>query len=140
MPSIGVSISGGGHRATLFGLGVLQYLAHAKRNDGTRMSEHITAISSASGGSITNAYIGQEIDFRTASTSDVDHVAARLAFQIADRGTFFAPWPVRLYVVLLVLSGLAGLGGLLWVLLMRSEWTFGMATLAAGSVGLLIVA
>ena len=51
MPSVGVAISGGGHRAGLFGLGVLLYLADAGKN------RDVACVSSVSGGSLTNGYV-----------------------------------------------------------------------------------
>jgi len=49
--SIGIALSGGGHRATLFALGALLYLVDSGRN------KDVTMISSVSGGSITNAFL-----------------------------------------------------------------------------------
>lgn len=49
--SIGVALSGGGHRATAFTLGALMYLADSRRN------ADVKVITSVSGGSITNAYL-----------------------------------------------------------------------------------
>jgi hypothetical protein len=51
--SLSVALSGGGHRASLFGLGVLLYLADVGRNN------DVTSIASVSGGSITNGYLAQ---------------------------------------------------------------------------------
>ena len=48
---IGIAISGGGHRATLYSLGGLAYLADAGLN------KSVVAIASVSGGSITNGYL-----------------------------------------------------------------------------------
>ena len=62
MAKIGVAISGGGHRATLFGLGVLLYLADVARNN------EVVTISSVSGGSITNAFV---------TRTDSDHARVR---------------------------------------------------------------
>jgi hypothetical protein len=45
---IGVALSGGGHRAALFALGVLWYPADAGKN------RSVTSIASVSGGSLTN--------------------------------------------------------------------------------------
>lgn len=62
MAKIGVAISGGGYRATLFGLGVLLYLADVARNN------EVVTISSVSGGSITNAFV---------TRTDSDHARVR---------------------------------------------------------------
>ena len=53
MASIAVALAGGGYRAAMFGLGVLLYLVDAAKN------QEVTSISSVSGGSITNAFVGQ---------------------------------------------------------------------------------
>lgn len=87
------------------GLGVLLYLAHAKRKVGGPLSASVQAISSVSGGSITNAFLAQSLDFQTATTDQIDGVAAVLATQIAKRGTLFAHWGTWLYVGVLVALG-----------------------------------
>jgi hypothetical protein len=48
---ISVSLSGGGHRASLFGLGVLLALVDL------RLNKHVKQLSSVSGGSITNGFV-----------------------------------------------------------------------------------
>jgi NTE family protein len=50
-PSIGVCLSGGGFRASFFGLGVLRYLAEANR------LRDVVSVSAVSGGSITAAVL-----------------------------------------------------------------------------------
>lgn len=52
MARIGVAVSGGGYRASAWGLGVLWYLADAGVNG------DVTMVSSVSGGSLTNAHLG----------------------------------------------------------------------------------
>jgi predicted acylesterase/phospholipase RssA len=49
--SIGLALSGGGHRATIFSLGALLYLADSGKN------KNVKTITSVSGGSITNAFL-----------------------------------------------------------------------------------
>ena len=102
MSGMSIALSGGGHRATLFGLGVLLYLADAGKNVGA------LSISSVSGGSITNGFVAQELDYSTCGAAEFEQmVAAPLAGQIAQRGTLYAPLFSKLYLVVLVLSGLA---------------------------------
>jgi hypothetical protein len=68
-----VALSGGGHRAALFGLGAL--LALAQNEASTR----VTSISSVSGGSLANGAIASRLDYRQASYEDVKgHVATLL--------------------------------------------------------------
>ena len=89
-------MSGGGHRATLFVLGALMYLVDARAN------QDVTSIASVSGGSITNGLVGQEVNFRQTNSDEFrDRVAKRLATQIANSGTLFAPLFTKIYLVIL---------------------------------------
>ena len=101
-PSIGIALSGGGHRAALFSLGALLYLAHAKEADGRTASNDVKLITSVSGSSITNAFLAQTLDFPTASAQEVTAAAARLASQIALRGTLFVAWETWALVLVLM--------------------------------------
>ena len=65
MTRIGVALSGGGHRASVFGAGLLLYLADAGRQG------DVGIIASVSGGSITNGVVAHEMDYRKASAADV---------------------------------------------------------------------
>ena len=99
--SLAVSMSGGGHRATLFVLGALMYLVDAKAN------AYVTSIASVSGGSLTNGLVGQNLDFRkTDGTEFRNRVASPLATQIAKSGTLFAPLFTKLYLAVLVVAGI----------------------------------
>jgi hypothetical protein len=101
-PSLAVSLSGGGHRATLFTLGALMYLVDSGAN------KSVTSIASVSGGSITNALVGQTLRFRAAGSSEFDQrISKPLAYRIANNGTLFAPALVKLYIALLVVLGLS---------------------------------
>ena len=85
-PSLAIALSGGGHRATLFGLGALMYLVDAGRQRDT------TSIASVSGGSLANGFLAQTLDFRATDSAAFDQkVVAPVARQIALRGTLFAP-------------------------------------------------
>lgn len=98
MSRLGVAVSGGGHRATVFALGALLYLADVQAN------RQVVAISSVSGGSIANAFVGLQTDYRQCDPQTFRDVAARLAHQVASRGTFFAWWGTRVYLVTLVVG------------------------------------
>ena len=99
--SLAVSLSGGGHRATLFVLGALMYLVDAKAN------AYVTSIASVSGGSLTNGLVGQNLDFRrTDGTEFRNRVASPLATQIAKSGTLFAPFFTKFYLAILVVAGI----------------------------------
>jgi predicted acylesterase/phospholipase RssA len=92
-----VAISGGGHRACLFALGALLYLAEAAK------SKDVTSIASVSGGSLANGAIAQTLDFRTASAGEVRDLVGHVSSRVA-RGTLFSmplTW-IYLAVTLLV--------------------------------------
>ena len=102
MKGVGLALSGGGHRASLFGLGVLLYLADAGK------LPDITSIASVSGGSLTNGYIAQKLDLTKVTDGAAFEGAARpFARQLAQRGTLFATWLTWAYVIALVITGLA---------------------------------
>jgi hypothetical protein len=99
--SLAVSMSGGGHRATLFVLGALMYLVDAKAN------AHVSSIASVSGGSLTNGFVGQTLNFKETDGSEFrKRVASPLATQIAKSGTLFAPLFTKVYLLLLGAWGL----------------------------------
>lgn len=93
---IGVCLSGGGHRASLFGLGALLYLIDAGKGG------EISAISSVSGGSLTNAWISIHTDLTTVSPSDFRGHVRTLAKRIALRGTVWAS--MLTYVLLIAIA------------------------------------
>lgn len=99
--SLAISLSGGGHRATLFALGALMYIVDAKANANT------TSIASVSGGSLTNGLVGQTLNFRETNGADFrNRVAGPLATQIAKHGTLFAPLFTKVYLAILIISGI----------------------------------
>lgn len=78
--TIGISLSGGGHRATAFALGAFLYLSDAKLN------RFVTTISSVSGGSILNGYIGiLDKPFSQMTADEFEKEAASLARLLAGR-------------------------------------------------------
>jgi predicted acylesterase/phospholipase RssA len=95
MASISVSMSGGGHRAALFGLGALLYLADAGKN------HEVTSIASVSGGSLTNAHLAQSLDYSTASAGEVESWAAGPAKRFSRKGTVTAAPITWLYLIAL---------------------------------------
>jgi predicted acylesterase/phospholipase RssA len=85
--TLGIGLSGGGHRATLLGLGALLYLADAGKGS------YIRTIASVSAGSITNAYLASLRNSPlTSGDAFVPHVA-HLARKIAgNRKWWAASW------------------------------------------------
>ena len=56
MAKIALSLSGGGYRAATFHLGTLSYLNHLKTSDGTPLLDHVKAVSTISGGTLTGLW------------------------------------------------------------------------------------
>lgn len=98
---VAVALSGGGHRAALFGLGALLYLADAGVN------RRVASIASVSGGSMANGYVAQEVDYRAADAESFSDVIAPLAYRLCQGGTLFASGFTRLYLGVLGLTGLS---------------------------------
>jgi hypothetical protein len=111
----GVALSGGGHRAALFGLGVLLYLADAGKN------RSVTSVASVSGGSLTNGYVAQSVDYSAVSGTDFWQLAGRLAGTIARRGTLWATPLTWAYLALLVASAALAVVGV-WFLPLALPW------------------
>ncbi len=105
MTRIGVALSGGGHRATTWGLGVLLYLADAGRN------KDVGVIASVSGGSIANGVVAHEMDYAQASAEDVRSKVRTLLRHVAYRGLFFwGPSTNAFVITALCVLGLGTLG------------------------------
>lgn len=83
--TIAVALSGGGHRATLFGLGVL--LALVDRG----LNRRISQIASVSGGSIVNGFIATHCDFQNTDPDSFDDVAADLVHRVVHQGILTPP-------------------------------------------------
>ena len=99
---IAVALSGGGHRASLFGLGVLLYLADAGKN------QDVVCVSSVSGGSLTNAFVAQEGDYSRLTAENFErHIAQPFARRVAQIGTLWASWTTWAYIVTFCLAFLA---------------------------------
>ena len=117
-PAIAVTLSGGGHRASLFGLGVLLYLVESKKNGS------VSSIASVSGGSITNAYIGKECDYRNGASEDFQKVTRSLWNRLVFSGVLFAPQTTRIYLFFVIISALvslfSGSGWLFWTF--ANDW------------------
>ncbi|UVT18587.1 MAG: patatin-like phospholipase family protein [Nitrospira sp.] len=85
MAKIAIALSGGGYRASLFGLGVLLYLVDAQKN------REVTSIASVSGGSITNAYIAQIKGYQKRESLDFWESIRPLVHTIAHKTLWAAP-------------------------------------------------
>lgn len=98
MAGIGVALSGGGHRAALFGLGVLLYLVDAGKN------REVTSIASVSGGSLTNGVVAQAPSYAQTTPEEFAGVASQLARTIARKGTLWASPLTKLYLLVLLVA------------------------------------
>ncbi|MBQ8051713.1 MAG: patatin-like phospholipase family protein [Bacteroidaceae bacterium] len=56
MARIAISLSGGGFRAATFHLGALSYLNHLRTSDGKTLLNHVRAVSTISGGTLTGLW------------------------------------------------------------------------------------
>jgi predicted acylesterase/phospholipase RssA len=106
--ALGVAVSGGGHRAALWALGVLLYLADSGKN------REVPSIASVSGGSLTNAYVAQRMDFSTRSDRQFEAAVRPLVTAVVTTGTMWAPWTTWAYLALLGIALLAAL--CIWLL------------------------
>lgn len=101
--SLSVALSGGGHRASLFALGVLMYLTDSGRN------REVTSIASVSGGSMTNGVVTQSMDFREQDGPSFQRLMTPFANRLATKGTFqgrqMSRWGKRAAVIPLLLLG-----------------------------------
>ncbi|MDQ3985862.1 MAG: patatin-like phospholipase family protein [Actinomycetota bacterium] len=98
MAGISVALSGGGHRASLFGLGALVYLVDSGRN------RDVTSIASVSGGSLTNGFIAQQLNFRSTTAEDFRREMKPFVSLLANRGTLFAIPLTKIYLIVLALA------------------------------------
>src|SRR5260370_15012403 len=107
MTRVGIALSGGGHRATIWGLGVLLYLADAGRQG------DVGAIASVSGGSIANGVVAHEMDYASVGADEVRVRLRPLLRHVAYTGLFFWGPSTNAYVVTVL--ALLGVGALAFV-------------------------
>jgi hypothetical protein len=102
-----VALSGGGHRATLFGLGALMAIVDTGANSRTRQ------IASVSGGSITNLVVAHACEFHKTKTEEFSLISKKL-FEVVARGVLTTSFLFLLLaivigpIVALVVAAIAG--------------------------------
>jgi NTE family protein len=107
MRGIGVAFSGGGYRAAAFALGVVHYL-----NDVDRLKD-VSAISSVSGGSITNGFLATRMTGDLRSPSELRREFAMLSSGLANVSLVnVALLGVLLYLVAVPVVAVVVLAGL----------------------------
>ena len=79
-----VSLSGGGHRAALFGAGALLYLMDADKG------AELSCVASVSGGSLTNAAVGLSSDLRTTDAAAFRERLRPLIQACSTKGTVWS--------------------------------------------------
>ncbi|MGD9705068.1 MAG: patatin-like phospholipase family protein [Acidimicrobiia bacterium] len=100
MARIGVAVSGGGYRATTWGLGALLYLVDAGKHG------EVTTISSVSGGSVANGLVAHETEFRATDPERFRAAVRPLLRHMAYDGLIFFGAATNAYVYV-VLAGAA---------------------------------
>jgi hypothetical protein len=81
---VAVALSGGGHRAGLFGLGALLYLVDVGKGP------EIAAVSSISGGSLSNGFVGATCDLTRVEPTAFWREVKPLAQKLGTGGTVWA--------------------------------------------------
>jgi predicted acylesterase/phospholipase RssA len=100
-PRIGVALSGGGHRATVFGLGALLALIDS------RLNGHVVSISSVSGGSVANGIALVGPDYARSSAAELEGHYRPALKVIADRGLLLGGAPATRGYVRTLIGALA---------------------------------
>jgi hypothetical protein len=112
---VGISLSGGGNRAALFGAGAVL----ATTDAGIHRS--VAAVSSVSGGSMLNARLGSQLEWPRADSAQVRAALAPLTQLIASCG-FTAPGVVSSLVWFTVIVALGALFVGLWMAVTSGSW------------------
>lgn len=134
--SLGIALSGGGHRAALFAAGALLGVVDAGEQAQT------LSIASVSGGSLTNGLIAADGDFQTYDRARIEAVLKPGLRAFAYDGLFFPGPPTDTYVrgvfflfgllLATVLSAIVGLAAL------GRGWDLGATAVTAGVVALVV--
>lgn len=101
-PHIAVALSGGGHRAALFGLGAMLYLIDAGKGP------EIGCVSSVSGGSMTNGSIAMTTDLHSVTPTQVRDDVRPLVRACSTVGTVWSsPLTIAYLASMVVVLGVA---------------------------------
>src|SRR2546423_1637805 len=93
---IGIAVSGGGYRASLFGLGALMYI-HESCLSRSALPRRVVAVSSVSGGSITNGLIAHGLDFGKTAIPELDSIVQVLIEHTTNSGSMFGGHAAKFY-------------------------------------------
>ena len=104
MKTIGVALSGGGHRATVWAFGALLYLTDANQH------RRVSTVASISGGSIANGVLAKQVDYTTVDGAQLRAAIAPALRHLAEEGLFFfGPATNRYVYTILAFAGLTAL-------------------------------
>ena len=124
---LGVALSGGGHRASAWGTGVLAALVDAG------LGPDVVSICSVSGGSITNGVVAHRLDLRTATPDQFDAAVAPSLESYARSGLFpsgpLTKRYIRMVIALLVVSLVATVALLVAFVAAAASWVTGSSAL-----------
>lgn len=109
MARIGVAISGGGHRATVWGLGALMALVDGGLND------DVVSISSVSGGSISNGIVAHNVDFAATNRRAFEDAIRPALRNITSEGLFFFGPSTNGWVIRFFAAAALAVGALVWL-------------------------
>jgi predicted acylesterase/phospholipase RssA len=126
MSGVSVALSGGGHRAALWGAGVLLYLADAGIN------RDVTSIASVSGGSITNAYVAQQVNYRRVDGPALEQALRPLIRRLAVEGT--VQWAPLTKLYLGALVAFVGVATGIWFIAIPTPARAAICTVSALAV------
>lgn len=104
--SIGVSLSGGGHRATLFSLGALLAIVDLDRQGDVHW------INSVSGGSITNAYVAANCEYSNVGPEEFYRICQEALTRVSRYGSITGGRLGRVRVTAFMASLLCSIGGI----------------------------
>ena len=95
-PQIGIAVSGGGYRASLFGLGALMYIHEACTTQTTNWRK-VVGLTSVSGGSLTNALVAHGARIGKDAVDAFDRLSRLLIRHTVSTGSMFSGIEAKLY-------------------------------------------
>jgi hypothetical protein len=136
---VGIALSGGGYRASLFTLGALIYV-HDSVPHRAAEPRRLLTITSVSGGSITNAVIAHGIKLGDDPTDKLDQLGRVLVRHVVSTGSMFRGREATFYyIVLLPLAIALGLT-FGWILIRDITWSAFWRSVAIPAIGVSLVA
>lgn len=135
---VGIALSGGGYRASLFALGAVMYVQDAYVS-GHSPRRRVAAVTSVSGGSVTNAAIAHGACLGDDETDSMHRVSRILIGHIGGEGSMFAGAAKIYYFGVLILSVL-GIAWFTWSAFDNLTWEVVSRIIAILLIGVLLFA